>query len=314
MCPCVLTVARRGKPADIYSDNGKNFVGANNKQLKELSEFLSLQSHHKAINNFLSEYSIKWHFIPPHSPNFGGLWEAAVKSAKRHFKTVMGNSCLTFEELYTTLTQIEACMNSRPLTPLTSNPDDLTPLTPAHFLIGDSLVAPPQQDFLKTPSNRLTRFERVQQLLQHFWARWSKEYLCSLQQRPRNWRITFLNPKVGSLVVIRDDNLPPLLWAMGRIVKLHVGDDGVCRVISVKTLQIVPLNGLCQKYPYCLLNELIRHYVIHRLERRQHIVRSCCFSVLIIYLINKYHIYHIYNFSLTLISNIKLKLDIRCSI
>lgn len=60
-----------------------------------------------------------------HAPNFGGLWEAAVKSAKYHIKRIVGDAHLTFEELYTIITQIEAIMNSRPLMPIFNDPNDL---------------------------------------------------------------------------------------------------------------------------------------------------------------------------------------------
>lgn len=79
--------------------------------------------------------------IPPAAPRFGGLWESAVKSAKHQLYRVVGETRLTYEELYTVLKQVEACLNSRPLSPLSTDPNDLTPLTPGHFLIGDSLLA-----------------------------------------------------------------------------------------------------------------------------------------------------------------------------
>jgi len=140
--------SRRGKPANIYSDNGTNFVGAN-RELKELAQVLSSKT--SPMQEMANEIGISWHFIPAHSPYFGGLWEAGIKSLKYHLKRIAGNVILTFEELYTLLTQIEALLNSRPLTPMSSDPNDLTPLTPAHFLIGHI-----------TSRSRLNRSTRVQ--------------------------------------------------------------------------------------------------------------------------------------------------------
>ncbi|KAK2577592.1 hypothetical protein KPH14_000909 [Odynerus spinipes] len=111
---------------------------------------------------------MQWHFIPPHSPHFRGLWEAAVKSAKYHLKRVIGETRLTYEELYTILVQVESCMNSRPLCPISSGPMDLTPLTPGHFLIGDQMTALPHRELLEVPTNRLTRYEHLQYMFQHF--------------------------------------------------------------------------------------------------------------------------------------------------
>ena len=120
--------------------------------------------------------------IPPRAPHFGGLWEAAVKSVKKHLSRVSGETRLTYEEMYTVLTQVEGCLNSRPLAPLSNYPNDLTPLTPGHFLIGDSLSAIPRQDLVDVPRNRLSRYEHLQQMLQHFRKRWNLEYLHQLQQ------------------------------------------------------------------------------------------------------------------------------------
>jgi len=108
-------VARRGKPVLIWSDHGTNFVGAA-RVLTELHEFLRKQETNKTITSFCAAQGITWEFIPERAPHFGGLWEAAVKSMKNHFHRIVGNAKLTFEELTTVLCQIEACLNSRPLT------------------------------------------------------------------------------------------------------------------------------------------------------------------------------------------------------
>lgn len=136
---------RRGKPAHIHSDNGLNFVGANN-YILELYSLLNQKEHNNIVTSFLAEDQIKWHFIPARSPHMGGLWEAAVKSAKYHLRRVLGDSCLTYEELYTLLVKIEACLNSRPLTSMSTDINDYLPLTPSHFLIGDSLLTLPDDN------------------------------------------------------------------------------------------------------------------------------------------------------------------------
>ncbi len=108
-----------------YRDNGTNFRGAN-RELREFSEFLEEQRTQGQISEiFCSSKQIVWRFIPERSPHFGGLWEAAVKSFKIHLKRVASNVKLTFEEMTTLLAQIEACLNSRPLTPLTSDSDGI---------------------------------------------------------------------------------------------------------------------------------------------------------------------------------------------
>ncbi|CAK1586448.1 unnamed protein product [Parnassius mnemosyne] len=138
-------VARRGHCSDIYSDNGTNFIGAS----KELKQLFSREKHSmlNEIASVLANNSTTWHFIPPRAPNFGGLWEAAIKSAKHHLRRIINNSTLTFEEMSTVLSQIEACLNSRPLSQASGDPDDPAPLTPGHFLIGQSLVVAPDSNY-----------------------------------------------------------------------------------------------------------------------------------------------------------------------
>lgn len=121
--------SRRGKCISILSDNATNFVDANN-QLKELYEQLSKEDHNVKVQNFLAEQSVNCEFIPPRSPHQGSIWEAAIKSIKTHLRKILGTTLLTFEELSTVLTQIGACLNSRPLTPLSS---DLTALTSSFY-------------------------------------------------------------------------------------------------------------------------------------------------------------------------------------
>jgi len=116
-------------------------------------------------------------FIPPNAPHFG-LWEAAVKSAKYHMTRIVGKTHLTFEEMQTTLCEIEAILNSRPLLPLSA---DLAYLSPRHFLVGTTLNGLPYVDLSDVNENRLLRWQRVEQIRQHFWRRWSNEYLHSLQ-------------------------------------------------------------------------------------------------------------------------------------
>ncbi|XP_071578810.1 uncharacterized protein [Temnothorax nylanderi] len=182
----------------------------------------------------LSNENIEWKFIPPSSPHMGGLWEAGVKACKHHLKRVMGSALFTFEELSTILIQIKACLNSRPLSPLSSDPTDLQPLTPAHFLVRDSMTGLPDTDVTDIQINRLDRWHLVQRVQQDFWKRWATEYVADLQVRPK-WKREQANLKVGDLVVLRDENFLPLKWKLGRVIELHPGYDGLVRVVTIRT-------------------------------------------------------------------------------
>ncbi|XP_043461940.1 uncharacterized protein LOC122498322 [Leptopilina heterotoma] len=179
-------IGRRGKPIIISSDNGSNFIGANN-ELKDLGNLLHSKEFNEKTTLFLTNQGIKWKFIPPLSPHFGGIWESMVKSFKHHLKRVVKNVLFTFEEINTFIIEIEAVLNSRPLTPISHDPNDLIVLTPGHFLIGDSLTSLPELDFTLTPTPRLTRWQHLQKMRQDFWSRWHKEYLNGLNIRHK-WK------------------------------------------------------------------------------------------------------------------------------
>lgn len=227
-------IARRGPSKDIYSDNGTNFVGAN-RILKEFVESISHPDTQEKIQGFLTTKNIQWHFSPPHAPHVGGLWEAAVKSFKKHLVRVSGHDMIfTYEEFNTLIIEIEAILNSRPLTPLSSDPNDPIAITPGHFLIGDSLTNLRGPDYTSTPSNRLSTWEHIQKVKQHFWNRWSSEYLNELIVRTK-WENSGPNILEGAIVLLREDNLPPAQWALGRIIECYPGSDGVVRTVLVKT-------------------------------------------------------------------------------
>lgn len=204
-------ISRRGKPHTIYSDNGTNFVGAKRK-LNEFEQFFASSNTKNDIITSLAGDGITWHFSPPYSPHFGGLWEAGIKSTKSHLKRVIGNASLCFEDFYTVLTQIEAILNSRPISPLSNDPNDLNPLTPGHFLIGKSLTSIPEPNITHIQETKLNRFQRLQHLVQHFWNRWNKEYVSELQTRTK-WKQHFQEAlTIGSLVLLREENQSPLRW------------------------------------------------------------------------------------------------------
>lgn len=196
-------VARRGICRHIYSDNGTNFKGADT-YLQQVTEIVRKNE----IRNECLRNVIEWHFIPPRAPHFGGIWEAGVKSVKSHLKRTMSNITLTYEELNTVVCQIEACVNSRPLTRLSEDIDDLTALTPAHFLTGEPNLSVCDENLLSIPTNRLSRWKVLQQQTQAFWQRWKNEYLHELQQRNK-WTAIKPNMQIGTLVLVKEDNMAP---------------------------------------------------------------------------------------------------------
>ncbi|XP_076660035.1 uncharacterized protein LOC143363312 [Halictus rubicundus] len=235
--------ARRGIPSAIYSDNGTTFVGASRELTRAFRESLT---NPEFLNKAASD-GVTWHFIPPSAPHFGGLWEAGVKSLKHHLKRVVGPRTFTFEEFSTLLCSIEACLNSRPIAPLRDSVDDFDVLTPGHFLIGSALSVPPQPSLLEISENRLARWQLVRHTTERFWKIWMSDYLNTLQQRSK-WRREQPPLRTGQLVLLRNSNLPPCKWELGRIKQLHPGDDGHVRVVTVKTSStelMRPIVKLC---------------------------------------------------------------------
>jgi len=161
-------IARRGKVSCIYSDNGTNFIGAS-RELNELYELFRKEQMQRKLDEFFIESRIEWRNIPPNAPHFGGLWEAAIKSAKYPMKRILGDAALNYDEMSTILAEIEAILNSRPISQLSNDPNDIRPLTPGHFLIGDALNSYSHPDLSSVRINRLSRWQRVEQLRQHFW-------------------------------------------------------------------------------------------------------------------------------------------------
>ncbi|XP_055605004.1 uncharacterized protein LOC129753231 [Uranotaenia lowii] len=233
LCAFRRFISRRGRPTDMYSDNGKNFEGANNELIQMLSWYQD-ETQGCIVQSAAADEGISWHWSPPRAPHFGGLWEAAVKVAKRHLYRQLGNIRLSFEDMVTVLTEIEAAMNSRPLVPMSEDPNDLSCLTPAHFLIGSTMHALQEPDLTSFPDNNLDHYQSLQKAVQQFWHHWRLEYLQELQ---RSTKYNAPNKEIvpGRLVVIVDEFQHPTKWQLGRITSIHPGPDQLTRVVSLKT-------------------------------------------------------------------------------
>ncbi|CAI6376681.1 unnamed protein product [Macrosiphum euphorbiae] len=233
--------SRRGCPTEIHSDNGRNFVGAHN----EMTKFTQSSTFQNEINQIVT-----WKFIPPVSPHFGGIWEASIKSAKTLIKRVIGVTVLTFEELQSLFARVEACLNSRPLTSISSDENTPLILTPGHFLIGAPITVPPETNYgPNTMIHHLkNRWEHLQLMMHHFWKIWSQQYLHSLQTRQK-WNSHSSNPKPGDIVLMMDNNTPPLSWKMGIIKTLHPGNDGVVHVATIQTTNSLLKRSLTKLCP-----------------------------------------------------------------
>lgn len=159
----------------------------------------------------------------------------------------MSDFAPTYEELYTILCGIEACLNSRPLVPLHEDPESLDALTPGHFLIGTSILSAPKRLDLSETVCLTDRWKQVALLVASFWKRWQNEYLHTLQTRNK-WTRPEANVAVDDLVILRTPNVPPVTWPLARIVEVFPGKDGRVRVVKVKTSKsefVRPITQVC---------------------------------------------------------------------
>jgi len=226
-------VARRGCPSHIYSDNGTNFLGAR-EEIRELQALTESKSTKKEVANFAAVNNIQWHHTPPRAPHFGGLWEAAVKSMKSLLRKNLKPHSLRYEELYTLLTEIEAILNSRPLSPLHS--DDITEgsyLTAGHFLIGRPLKAAPSPQPPTGEISNLKRWNLVSRLTADLWKQWLGSYLSSCSQRTK-WNHPGRRLEVNDLVYIKDETLKIRDWPLAIIEETFPGDDNEVRTVKLR--------------------------------------------------------------------------------
>ena len=212
---------RRGIPKLVVSDNGKTF-------------------RDKSVQRQAAARHITWKFNVPRASFWGGFFEVMVRLVKRCLKKIVGNACLTLEELETILIEIESVVNSRPLTFVNSDFDE-EPITPSSLVIGRRLLTLPRIEHdLEIDDSKISLTQRqlyLKTLLKHFWSRWSREYLLNLREFHKNKAKSPLRViKNGDVVVILNDKIKRQNWKLGKIVNVYRGSDQIIRAADVKTV------------------------------------------------------------------------------
>ena len=221
-------IARRGQPKSITSDNGGNFVSGN----KELTAGLKELSQDKIRATLLGK-GIVWKFTPPHSSHMGGIWERQIRSIRKVLQGVTQEQALNDESLQTLMCEVESILNSRPITSISDDTDDLKALKPSHLLLlREGPQAPPCVSDARDIYRR--RWRQVQYLAMIFWRRWIKQYLPELQRRQK-WIRQQPNVNVGDLVLLAEDNVPRNLWPLARVIETYPSKDGLIRSAKIKT-------------------------------------------------------------------------------
>ena len=179
-------VSRRGYPDVIVSENGKDFVGANQ---ASKSKF---QKNNKPDNNYirlrlqLAQKNIQWTFNPPMAPHFGGVWERFIQSAKQSLLVVLGSCPKNFSVFHTVIAEAEGILNSRPLTHVGSTLINEEPLTPTESFLDEKTPLLPKT----SGKNSRTRFsikdfKESQTLLDQYWSCLLKEFVPELNRRTK---------------------------------------------------------------------------------------------------------------------------------
>ena len=177
----------QGMSDTVWSDNAQSFKAAN-REIKWLFASSSVEAKKvwKKIDKDkvkleLASKGIKWKCIEEHSPWRGGWWERFCRSVKEPLRKVLGKALLTYTELYTVLTEVEAIINAHPLTFVGDDIRDQEPITPANLVIGRSLQSlPTPADITDDDAGLLKHYLYRQRLVSHFWRRWQDEYLKQL--------------------------------------------------------------------------------------------------------------------------------------
>ncbi len=235
-------ICRRGQVKHMRSDNGTNLVGAERELRKALS---ALNQDH--IQRSLRHRGIEWSFNPPGASHHGGMWERLIKSTKQVLLSVLKQQELTEEGIHTLLCEVEAILNSRPLTTVSNDHRDLEPLTPNHILLLKSQPITPPGLFDKTDVYVKRRWRQVQYLADIFWKRWVHEYLPIMQERQK-WNKRRRNFAVGDVVLVVDPTAPRGSWILGRIAEVIHDHNGLVRTVKVKTQTSIlerPITKIC---------------------------------------------------------------------
>ena len=146
---------------------------------------------------------------------WGSWWERLIGVLKVILRKVLGKASLSYEELTTTLCDAEAVINSRPLTYVADDPDELKPLSPAMFLKEVNAVGVPDFDMLYTEKlNKKMKYR--QKVFSDLRNRFRSEYLST--QVRKYGKKDSRKVDIGDIVLIEEDNLKRINWPLARVL------------------------------------------------------------------------------------------------
>ncbi|XP_064472910.1 uncharacterized protein LOC135387742 [Ornithodoros turicata] len=223
--------AIRGPVKLLRSDCGTNFTGA----CKEL-KINTAAPGDCDVDRYLHEQGCTWIFNPPHASHMGGAWERMIGVARRILDSMLlgtDTSRLSHDMLTTLLAEVASIVNSRPLTSVSTDPENPTILTPNAILTQKTGGIPPPAGEFEHENIYRRQWKQVQSMANAFWSRWSKEYLPTLYGR-RQWQRRQQDVRAGDIVLLRNRDTVRNEWPMGRVTNTFRSSDGRVRRVEVK--------------------------------------------------------------------------------
>ena len=226
-------ISRRGCPTHVISDPGSNFNARDSQ-------------------SFINSLGVTWHTNLPLAPWYGGFFERLVKSTKELLRKELKTYKLNYEQLQTILFEVETIINNRPITYFYDDESEIC-LTPNHLLFGRNLLlSNPADNELSYPhSNEFIKPSKLQNIINHFWDRWRKEYLVNLREYHRINCNKKNRPSIqlNDVVIIEDERRPRSSWRLAKVENLIESNDkqirgAVVRVSKTNKLLSRPVNKL----------------------------------------------------------------------
>ena len=220
-----------GATRDLYSDNGTNFVGAHAELKRGLARL-----DKRWMTAAMAQNGVDWRFNPPLASHQGGVWESMIRLVRKTMPALQEHKklrTLTEKGLETLFREVQLILNSRPITRVSADPNDLRTLSPLSILTGCVDPVLPTDVFVASDGMR-SSWRASQRHADQFWRRWSEEYLPLLQRRAK-WLQSQRNIKIGDHVLVGSNDVKPRC-VYDRAIVINVSPDkfGHVRRVTVR--------------------------------------------------------------------------------
>uniref|UniRef100_A0A8R1IA90 Integrase catalytic domain-containing protein n=1 Tax=Caenorhabditis japonica TaxID=281687 RepID=A0A8R1IA90_CAEJA len=251
---------RRGVPKTILCDNAPGFLLGN----KMINDDIRNRHHSSdTLTTFLATKEIELKNITPLSPWQGGIYERIVGIIKNQFYKTVCKAELSYIELETIMIEVEAAVNSRPITTNPTTPDDPAALRPVDFLIPNiNLAVPNDCDMIYQAKEgqieKLTRkyHAALNCVLENLWSAWTKHYLLTIKEsKQKRHNFSAIKPREGQLVLVNTEKMPRHKWPLAQIKKVLTSADGEIRSAYVKIKNKMLLRSVKHLIPLEIDNE-----------------------------------------------------------